>query len=93
MSAGSASGWADDFTSSNAAIGDDVLAVTHGTGKAGTDLFEEEDSSGGATQSVDIGTLNGQGGFGNSNAVAVAIVHQNVVQVIGSGGIGDILGN
>lgn len=87
-----ASGWADDFASSDAAIGDEVLAATHGAGKAGSLLFDEEDPSGGASQSVNIGNLNGQDGVGSNNAVAVAIVHQHAVQIIGPGDVGDYLG-
>ena len=64
--------WADDIEFSEAAIGDEVLAETHGVGQDASLLFADDDPLGdGSTQSVNIGSLNDGNGFGSSNAVAV----------------------
>ena len=85
-----------DLAFSSAPVGDDTLAATRGTGEGGSPALpweEDESDDGGSFQSVDIGNFNGGNGFNNSNAVAVAIVHQHAVQIIGSGGIDDVVGN
>ena len=85
-----------DLAFSELPVRDDTLAQIRGTGDGdGPALpWDEDDSSGGGSnQDINIGNFNTGNGFNDSNAVAVAVVHQHAVQIVGSGGIDDVVGN
>ena len=79
--------FADDSEESSpfgdAAIDDLALSQTVGIAQGAISVIQNVDGEG-SVQSVSIGSYNNGRGFGSYNAVAVAVIEQDAVQIVGT---------